>query len=229
VLPPNLQQLQLCLSARQHGLPSLLPVLQLPQLTKLVLQTEYDVYPAEVQLLEGMPQLKVLQVSCSHIQHERDWLALGQVLSADALPLQAFTVDYSGSPAGAIKPWKHLTSLSMSCIDLQNQQGIPQLGERLRHLCALRCLHMLGVKVLPHLDEADPYDCEPLVKVIAGLSSLRELSLDIMPLGDAVGCLSAATQLRQLYVLNSPMSNEVAAALRAALKPHGADVRLAWG
>jgi len=231
VLPPNLQQLQLCLSYRQAGIPSLLPVLQLPHLTKLVLQMEYDVFPEEVQLLEGMSQLKALEVSCSHIKHERDWLRLGHVLSADALPLQAFTVRYSGSPAGAIKPWKHLTSLSMTCVDLQHQQEIPQLGEQLRHLGALRSLHMCGVKVPSILADAaaDPIDYEPLLRAIAGLSGLRELFLNLMPLRDAVGSLSAATQLRQLVVLNAPMSDGVAAALRAGLEPHGATVDLAWG
>jgi len=52
--------------------------------------------------------------------------------------------------------------------------------------------------------------------------------MNMMPLRDAVGYLSAATQLRQLCVFNSPMSDEVVAALRAALEPHGAKLHLAW-
>jgi len=226
VLPPNLQELQVCLSYRQTGSPSLLPVLQRPQLTKLVLHMEYNVYPAEVQLLQGMSQLKVLEVSCIEVYDEDRWLELGRALSAEALPLQGFSADWSGFPADAIMPWKHLTSLRMTCVDLQHQQEIRQLCEQLRHLPLLRSLHMCGVKVPTGLADADadPVDYEPLLKVIAGLSGLRELVMNMMPLGDAVECLSAATQLRQLCVVNVGMSDEVEAALYAAFEPHGAIV-----
>lgn len=225
VLPPRLQHLQLNLSGKRQGTVGLVPVLQLSHLTGLSLAMEHGVYPAEVQQLVGMSQLKALDVSCHKVGDTRGLLELGQVLSAEELPLKYFGVHWDDFPASIIQPCRHLTCLVLTHIDLLNNREIQQLGEQLRHLPALHSFHMCGLRLAGAAEETRE-DYTPLVKVLAKLPTLRDLSCGYMWLGNAAECLSAATQLQELYFWDTDVSDTVKASLCASLQQPGVIVKV---
>jgi len=220
VLPPRLQHLQLNLSGKRHGTVSLLPVLQLSHLTGLSLALERGVYPAQVQQLVGMSQLKALDVFCKQVRDARGILELGQVLSAEALPLKYFGVHWANLLASTIQPCRHLTCLDLSHIDLLSNRELQQLGEQLRHLPALHTFHMCGLRLAIAAEETHE-SFTPLVKVLVKLPTLRVLSFGYMGLGNAAECLSAATQLQELHFWDTDVSDTVKASLCASLQQHG--------